>query len=244
LSQALDALASASSAPVLYSDPEDYYIGSMLEPIQRRLSAQHRRLGFLRSTVLFAALSAEAYANEFLEATQSRADADALDRLAPPEKLLIGSRLVDDAPALERGKAPMQDLVRLFEVRNALVHPRRSGCRSVAAYAHNVEDRDTQLVGPTAAVCYLVAVAQVTVLLEPCRPGLSKIGEANRIAEHRTVLDEHVRILGDDIMSVPEPADPAPVPLLVQMQRRAAKRAKRTPAGKPAASRKRRPTGP
>lgn len=83
LNQALEALTAASSAPTLYAEIADYYHGSLLESSQRRLSAMNRRLSFLRSAVLFAALSAEAYANEFLEAALPARDADALDRLPP-----------------------------------------------------------------------------------------------------------------------------------------------------------------
>lgn len=230
LNQAVEALTAASSAPALYAEIADYYRGSMLESAQQRLSAMNRRLSFLRSAVLFAALSAEAYANEFLEAALPAPDAQALDRLVTPEKLLIGSRLVGVEPPLDRGRLPLQRLFALFEVRNALVHPRRSGAKSISAYSHNVTEQDKELVGPKSATSYIVAVAELTVLLEPYRPGRSVIGEAAMIVEHRAVLDAHLKVLGDEILVVPEPDAPAPVPLLVQMQRRAAKRARRSSA--------------
>jgi len=227
LNQALEALTAASSAPALYAEIADYYHGSVLESAQRRLSAMNRRLSFLRSAVLFAALSAEAYANEFLEAALPPRDAEALDRLVTPEKLLIGSRLIGVEPPLDRGRPPFQRIFALFTVRNALVHPRRSGARSISAYSHNVTEQDKEMVGPKAAAGYIVAVAELTVRLEPYRPGLSIIGEATTIVEHRAVLDAHRKVLGDEILVVPDPEDAAPVPLLVQMQRRAAKRARR-----------------
>jgi hypothetical protein len=230
LNQSLEALTAASSAPALYADVADYYHGSLLESAQRRLSAMNRRLGFLRSAVLFAALSAEAYANEFLEATLLTPDVQALDRLVTSEKLLIGTRLVGVQPPLDRGKLPLQRLYALFEVRNALVHPRRSGAKSISAYAHNVTEQDKDLVGPKAAAGYIVAVAELTVQLEPHRPGVSIIGEATVIVEHRAVLDAHRKVLGDEILVVPDEDAAAPAPLLVQMQRRAAKRARQSSA--------------
>jgi hypothetical protein len=226
LNQALEALTAASSAPALYAEIADYYHGSLLESSQRRLSAMNRRLGFLRNAVLFAALSAEAYANEFLEAALPAQDAQALDRLVTPEKLLIGSRLVGVEPPLDRGKLPLQRLFALFEVRNALVHPRRSGAKSISAYSHNVTKQDKELIGPKAAASYIVAVAELTVRLEPYRPGHSFIGEAATIVKHCAVLDAHRKLLGDEILVVPDPEDATPIPLLIQMQRRAAKRAR------------------
>lgn len=188
----------------------------------------NRRLSFLRSVVLFAALSAEPYANEFLEAALAAPDARALDRLVTPEKLLIGSRLIGVEPPLDRGRLPLQRLYALFEVRNALVHPRGSGARSISAYAHNIREQDNELVGPKAAAGYVVAVAGLIVWLEPYRPGPSIIGEATMIVGHRAVLDAHRKVLGDEILVAPDPDAAEPVPLLVQMQRRAVKRARRT----------------
>jgi hypothetical protein len=71
-----------------------------------------------------------------------------------------------------------------------------------------------------------VAVAELTVRLKPYMPGRSFIGEATTIVKHRAVLDAHRKLLGDEILVVPDPEDAAPVPLLIQMQRRAAKRAR------------------
>jgi hypothetical protein len=225
LKQALEALTAASSPSALFAEIEDYYHGSILEPAQRELSAMNRRLGFLRSSALFAALSTEAYANEFLEATLPPRDAQELDRLSPPEKLMIGSRLVGVRPALDRGGPPLQRLLALFAVRNALVHPRRSGAKSVSAYVQDVSDRDKELVGPRAASEYVIAVAEMAVLLEPYRLGPSVIGEAMRITEDRAVLTTHRELLGDEILVIPSADDAEPIPLLVQMQRRASARA-------------------
>lgn len=162
----------------------------------------------------------------FLEAALPARDAQALDRLVTTEKLLIGSRLVGVEPPLDRGRLPLQRLFALFEVRNALVHPRRSGAKSISAYSHNVTEQDKELVGPKAAASYIVAVAELTVRLEPYMPRRSFIGEATTIVKHRAVLDAHRKLLGDEILVVPDPEDAAPVPLLIQMQRRAAKRAR------------------
>lgn len=187
----------------------------------------HRRLGLLRSTVLFTALAVEAYANEFLEDAVSSADAHVLDRLAAPEKLLFGSRLAGVEPALDRGRQPLQRLIKLAEARNALVHPRRVGPKSIGAFPHNVTARDRELIGPRAAADYVIAAAQAMVLLEPCRPAAMLGDFASAIVEGCAALDEHVELLGDDIVALPERDSPGPPSLLVELHRRRATRRRR-----------------
>lgn len=105
-------LTNASSSDSLYSELPSYYgDDSLLGPLQRDLAAQNRRLAFLRNTVLFAALASEAFANEFLASVLAPADADALDRLEPSEKLLMATRIAGIETELDRGKEPLQGLV-------------------------------------------------------------------------------------------------------------------------------------
>lgn len=93
---------------------------------------------------------------------------------------------------------PCSGLFALFEVRNALVHPRRSGAKSIGAYSHNVTEQDKELVGPKAAASYIVAVAELTAQLEPYRPGAVNHGPQPS-SKDRAVLDAHRKMLGDEI---------------------------------------------
>ena len=113
------------------------------------MTAMNRHLHFLRSTLLFAALSAEAFANELLDELLSSADVTAIDRLPTPEKLLIGTRVAAGTSPLSRGAQPMQGLVELFKTRNRLVHPRPAG--GVAAWVRDVRPSDEDAIGPVAA---------------------------------------------------------------------------------------------
>jgi hypothetical protein len=202
----------------------DLYEGALLQPSAQNLAALNRRLGYLRSAVLFAGVAAEAYANEFL-AGAAPTYAGPLDRLPTPDKLLIGSRLAGVEPPLELGRLPLQRLVRLAEVRNALVHPRRDGKNSVSAFVHNVMDRDLQLVGPRVTSELIVAVAEVIVRLEPYCAGVSPHGHATLIAANPSVLETHWKILGDKLTALPERDADEKEPLFVLLQRRHTKKA-------------------
>lgn len=170
--------------------------------------------------MLFSALAAEAYANEFLSRVLMPSDVDALERLQPLDKLLIGPRVAGHEAPLERGRQPAQRLAHLFDVRNKLVHPRPSG---VKAYAMDVQEGDRALIGPKVGADSLHAVASAIVLLEPFAPVPHIIGEANLIAANRQVLDDHVALLGDKLLAVPKPDDPPPLDLFEQMRKRAAR---------------------
>jgi len=218
ITQAADALTDACNPRALWIDAPEFYDGSLLKPAQRGLTARNRRLTFLRSSVLFSALAAEAYANEFLTAVLANADADAADRLTTPDKLLLGPRLAGLDGPLDRGSQPLQTITQLFRVRNALVHPRRDG---PSAYVHNLTEQDREQIGPRAAGRYLLGVAETIVLLDPLRPRRGIIGEASYLAKHPQVVHEHLAILGDDIAAVPKEDGEVPVNLIEQARRRA-----------------------
>lgn len=130
LARALEEFHRSANAPDLWVPVDAFHRGSLLEGAQAALTARNRRLHFLRSTILFAALAAEAFANELLDELLSSADADALERLPTPEKLLIGARVAAETSPLARGADPMQGLVELFKTRNVWSTPaRRADCR-------------------------------------------------------------------------------------------------------------------
>ena len=216
-------LTNASSSDSLYSELPSYYgDDSLLGPLQRDLAAQNRRLAFLRNTVLFAALASEAFANEFLASVLAPADADALDRLEPSEKLLMATRIAGIETELDRGKEPLQGLVKLQRTRNALVHPRPDG---VGAYIQDLTESDTERVGPRAATAAVVTVATVISSLEPHTPRPHLQGQARQIAEHHMVLEQYVEIVGDAIVAIPALNQDAPVHLMDQVRARAERRA-------------------
>jgi len=90
LEQALDALRYSASAERLYREVSDLHKGSLFEGAQHGFNARNARLRYLRASVLFSALAAEALANEFLAALLRKREVEALDRLRTPDKLLLG----------------------------------------------------------------------------------------------------------------------------------------------------------
>jgi hypothetical protein len=165
LEQSLDALRDSSSPDALYVELAPWYEGStILGPIQAKMEAANRRIKFLRASVLFAAIAAEAYANEFAAATLAPSDVAAIDRLPTVDKLLIAPRLAGLVSPLDRGREPIQTLARLVRARNLLAHPRPG---QTGAYVLTTSDEDQLAFGPTAVAGYIEAVAHAAVLLTP-----------------------------------------------------------------------------
>ncbi len=228
LEQALEALRDSASSDALYVETPDYYDGSMLRPLQRRLTAHNRRLRFLRNSVLFSAISAEAAANEFIFACLNVADRADLDRLPTIEKLVEAPRRAGYAGELKRGAAPLQTLKGLSKARDRLVHPKPG---DVVAYIspHTDLESDQPIYGPRAGARYIVAVAHAMRLLRPLRPDRYLDAPAPLIWENRQVLEEHVRLTGEAIGDVPS-ADAPPVrDLQQQMRDRVGRKRRRLP---------------
>jgi hypothetical protein len=166
--QAVEALRSSGDPDVLWAEASDFHRGSLIfEQPQRRVDALQRRLWLLRSTVLFTAVCAEAYANEFIAELLSSSDAKAVDRMSTVDKILLSPRLGGKESSVARGSEPLQTIQALFKVRDALVHPRKT---SPAAYVRYATDQDEALVGPHPAGRYLIAVATLMETLDPLRP--------------------------------------------------------------------------
>jgi hypothetical protein len=219
LEQALDALRDSSSADALYGEVDPWHRdASILGSAQHKLDAANRRLRFLRASVLFAAIAAEAYANEFVAATLTSADAGAIDRLSTVDKLLLAPRLAGLASPFDRGREPIQGLTRLFRARNTLVHPRPG---QTGAYVHHLTDDDRRVFGPSAAIGYIEATAHAAILLHPLRPDRPFAAPASRVWEERAVLREHIAILGDDLTELPAPHSEPIASLMNQMHERA-----------------------
>lgn len=228
--QALDALRNAASADSLWRRelPPRYGQDSILGPIQQRMTAVNERLTSLRASVLFSALAVEATANQFLSIVLSPADVRTIDRLPTLDKLIVGPRLAGADTPFVRGSEPIQTLKRLFDARNALVHPKPG---RAATHAHVVmTEHDLATYGPKTTVEYLVAGAHAGVLLgDLLTYKLTFAATASNIWTWRAVLDEHLRRFPDDIRALPAP-DESPVrELLVQMEARAVHQAERDP---------------
>jgi len=123
LSQAVDAFGLTNDPPTLYT----YLYGRDLDSTGRALAvieAGRVRLNCSMRAVLFAALAAESYVNEFLAAHLSRQDRDAMDRLPTVSKYVLGFRIGSDREPFKRDRWPIPILKDLFTLRDRLVHPK------------------------------------------------------------------------------------------------------------------------
>jgi hypothetical protein len=125
LEQAIEALYNAGSPDHPYAGFDRYNIGDN-PPLRGflRVVATYRRRSAARSSVLFSALAADAYVNEFLGFYLSGRDLEAIDRQNPRDKYATGTKLASGATVFERGEEPLQTLGELFKLRDKLVHPK------------------------------------------------------------------------------------------------------------------------
>jgi hypothetical protein len=230
LSRALDEFHRASNPLDLWVPVDALHRGSILEKPQALMTAQNRRIHFLRSSVLFAAISAEALANELLTDLLSSGDAEALDSLTMPEKFLMGTRIGAGKELVDRGRYPMGALLTLAETRNRLVHPRPSG--GIAAWTQDVEEADEKAIGPRAAEKAILAVADVAVLCNPLRPHpVLHDGIAKTIAANREMLATYRKTCGDGLRDVPAENSPSTPTLMDQIREPLAERLAPSAAG-------------
>ncbi len=213
LLRALQEFHHSANPPDLWVPVDALHRGSILEGPQEAMNAYNRRLHFLRSTVLFAALSAEAFANELLDELLSPADFEALDKLPTPDKLLVGTQLAAAGKSpLERGAQPLQDLTLLCKTRNRLVHARPQG--GIAAWDRDVEEADETAIGPKAALTAILRVSEtVNVCTELRAHPILHGGLAKTILRHRGILERHQALAGPKILDLPA-RDAAGVPPL------------------------------
>ena len=204
LSQATDALLSSGRRSALYPkralDSEERDAHQM---VIRRMMAASRRLDFSRTAVLFAALAAEAYINLFLaEGLATRKDRDAIDRLRTPEKYVVGSRLVLGLSILHHDQVPMDDINRLFKLRNQLVHPKS---RLVKVRRHHLFDRPGyEDYNPESAARFITSVAvAVAQLREASDPPDEPDDLVARLIEGRRSLIDYGKSVRDNLPDAP-----------------------------------------
>ena len=223
LARSVEEFHHAGSPRHLWVEVPDYYGDSLLEPVQRRYTACNRRLHFLRSAMLFCAVAVEAFANELLDELVSRSEAEALDRLTPPDKILVGLRMSGQDLALERGGWPMNELLALNKLRSKLVHPKPQG--GLAAWVRDLDEAAEVALGPAAVKRAILAACDAMVACNSIRkhPILHE-GLAKQLSKQRAVFDAHLAGMGREIVDVPSENAPEPPDLVNAARGRAAGR--------------------
>jgi hypothetical protein len=211
LTQAVDALRDSLSSDTLYTT--SFRAASRTERVESWIyvatgMAHLRRTAFVRTTMLFSALAAEAYANEFVrEHFPNRQELMAVDRWKTVDKFVLAPRLALGEAVLERGHEPIQTVARLFKRRDALVHPKpEDDDPSMALDADPVYS-------PLEAARMIVAVADAAQRLVHA----GRLGDGTDVMAHSilSVRSQLVRFGESGMGAVPHPdAEPQPEYLL------------------------------
>jgi hypothetical protein len=161
LDQAVSALHASGSSDMLYGEGRNSL--DVFERAADIWDAPTRRLGYARTAILFAAISAEAYVNAFImePGRFSATDAGAIERLSTVDKFVLAPRLVGH-DVFDRGREPITSLKTLFDLRNALVHPRPE---AFSAGADFTEPHGFDRLNPEVAARMIAAVAHGAWLL-------------------------------------------------------------------------------
>jgi hypothetical protein len=226
LQQSLNALHSAGDPHALWDaefrkaelHPEGEAVGFLL--------AQRRRIEFARNAVLFAALAAESYINEFLAARLDGRDFDAVDRMSTVNKYVLGTKLAMGEALFDREKPPVPALVDLFKTRNRLVHPKPGfGPPSIIGRA----DEYDELFAPSSVAWFVVMVAAAGCVLvtRAFGPKTMDIPASVIWPAHEVVLD-----YGRRAMTLPDRGDEPEPSLFAQAMERFIDREGREPDGK------------
>lgn len=115
-----------------------------------------------RNAVLFAALAAESYVNEFLGAFLDGSDYTAVDRMSPVDKYVLGTKFATGDKLFDRQGAPVTKIAALFALRNKLVHPKPGF--GPAPFAEPWGEFEENFPPPRAAE-FIVTVARAAVIL-------------------------------------------------------------------------------
>ncbi len=208
LEDALRALRDTGSADALYNykirtmEPEDL---DWPDVSLARDEAESWRITYSRRALLFAAFSAEAYANDFLFEEWRGKDRKALQKLSTVDKYALLPGFAGRKFVLDRGRDPLQRIKWLFDRRNELVHakPREDKDLTWEPENHN----------PAAAAESIVAVAEGAATLAGGAPEGSVLSYV--LAEREALLKYGKRPLPDIY------DEPSPVNLLLEVRREA-----------------------
>lgn len=209
LEDALRALRDTGSSDALY----DHKLRS-IEPKEidwrevgvARDIAESWRITYSRRALLFAAFSAEAYANDFLfEEWSGGKDRKALQALSTVDKYALLPGFAGRESVLDRGRDPLQRIKWLFDRRNELVHAKPHSDKDLTWEPENHN--------PVAAAESILAVAEGAAVLAGEAPEASVLSYV--LAERKALLRYGKRAL-PDIHD-----DPAPISLLSEVRRKA-----------------------
>jgi hypothetical protein len=187
LTQARGAVLDCGKSRKLYAGWRESADVDKQERIGRHFAAQARQLDVARTSILFSALSAEAYINGFLWRQLPPGDFEVVERLPTDEKFVIGPELALKEKVFERGAEPAQSIDVLFRLRHDLVHPK--GKRVEMNPGGDLMDPRFERFNPASAANFIIRVAEAAATLAEHDEGR----EADRIIS--TILDNRAKLV-------------------------------------------------
>jgi hypothetical protein len=135
--------------------------------------ARRKQLNEFRSSVLFSALAAEAYVNEFLARFLTGRDLDAVDRMSTVDKYVVGTHLATGETLFSRDTQPAQTIGELFKLRHKLVHPKPGYGPPPPIdgfFRHQESEYMTEYTAPEASRFLTAVAAGATILVKRAFP--------------------------------------------------------------------------
>ena len=200
LTQARSALLDCGKPKKLYGGWRESDDVDRRERIGRHFGAQARQLDFARTSILFSALSAEAYINGFLWRKLPASDFEVVGRLPTDEKYVLGPELALKERLFERGAEPVQSIAALFRLRHDLVHPK--GKRVEMNPEGDLMDPRFERFNPESAANFIIRVADAAATLCDHDEDLAPDRVIVTVLENRDKLTAFGEVLRQEL---PEP---------------------------------------
>jgi len=189
LAQAVDALGDAGNPVALYRHWRDRWPRDLKLQLAILNGVQMQHVGLCRTAVLFAALAAESYVNEFLAVHLNDDDFRKCERRPTVEKYEKWTALAYGEPIFIPGRGQLEEIAALFNVRNRLVHPQPG---FGAATLLEPSDEFRQLFAPTKTASHIVTVGGAASVLMRRAYGFDHVDEvAEPLWQGREALHEY-----------------------------------------------------
>jgi hypothetical protein len=205
LYQAAEALDAAGDpdrvAPKI--DVEGGPIGAMSRALGRAKAA---RMRYCRTSILFSALAAEAYINQYLSAKLSSSDFDAVDRMSTVDKYVIGPRTSGAGTLFRRDGRIVPQLRELFRLRHRLVHPKPG----VGPAFEGPDPHETEFSASVAGDCLLAVSAAAVVVVREIYSPTAYVTPAAELWFGRDIVREHARLAASPLPGIRENPDDDP----------------------------------
>jgi hypothetical protein len=215
LSQAVDALSDAGNPAALYRHWRERWPDDRKLQLTVLNAVQMEHVAMCRTAVLFAALAAESYVNEFLAVHLDDEEFRKREKRPTVEKYEKWTARAYGQVIFIPGRGHLEEIAALFNVRDRLVHPKPG---FGAASLLEPSDEFRELFAPTKAASYIVTVGGAASVLMRRAYGFDHVDDvAEPVWQGREAIEEYAR----RITTLPAHDASAEPPLYAQAWERA-----------------------